>query len=279
MIPGPNINLVTALSSEAKPLIDAFRLDRVLDARGFVLYAKDDVSLVVTGIGRMRAAAATGWLAARQGESRSSAWLNVGIAGHGSRPAGSMMLAGKLRDAATGRHVFPPALVGRGLDRDLVITVDRAETGYSEDAAYEMEAFAIWDTATRFVTGELVSFMKIVSDGPEAGEIETIDRAGVISLVGAHVDAVSGVMDELRELAGIEAARTAAPAGIDAYLEHWHFTVSARHELTGLLRGLHARDPDAELIDATTRSCKNARAALDALAARVNAADTGVAVD
>lgn len=272
-----NINIITALSSEARPLIDRLKLDRVMDARGFQLYTKNDVSLVIAGIGRTRAAAATGWLAARQGDSPSSAWLNVGIAGHGTRAAGSLVMAGKIRDAASDRHVFPPPLVGLGIERDLVVTVDRPELGYAESAAYEMEAFAVWDAATRFVTGELVAFMKIVSDGPEAGEIQSIDRERVLELVTTHVDAVCGVVDELRALSLIEAQRTAAPAGIEAYLERWHFTVSARHELTGLLRGLHARDPGADAIDSTTAAAKNARSALDALAARVQAASSGLA--
>jgi len=270
------VNIITALSSEARPIVDALKLSRVMDARGFRLFAKDDVSLVISGIGRTRAAAATGWLAARQGEPRDSAWLNVGIAGHGLRKAGSLVMAGKIRDASTERHAYPPPLVGRKLDRDLVVTVDKPEYDYPDAAAYEMEAFAIWDAATRFVSGELVAFLKIVSDGPEAGSIDAIDRDRVLELVKAHVGTVTDVVNELSELSAIEKTRTAEPAGLDEYTERWHFTVSNRNELSGLLRSLHARQPDAAPMDAGTQGAKSARGALDALAVRVDTMSAGI---
>lgn len=270
------VNIITALSAEARPIIDALKLSRVMDARGFKLFAKGDVSLVVCGIGRTRAAAATGWLAARQGEPRDTAWLNVGIAGHGTREAGALVMAGKIRDASTDNHAYPPPLVGRKLDRDLVVTVDTPEYEYPEAAAYEMEAFAIWDAATRFASGELVAFIKIVSDGPEAGTIDAIDRDRVLDLVNPHVDTVTGVVEELSELSAIERGRTAEPAGLSEYTERWHFTVSNRNELSGLLRSLNAREPEAAAMDLNTRQAKSARDALDTLAARVDAMSAGI---
>ena len=75
------INFVVALASEAKPLISHYGLTLQSHRRGFPLYAGTDLRLVVTGIGRVRVAAGTAFLAGSNSDA-SGPWLNIGIAGH-----------------------------------------------------------------------------------------------------------------------------------------------------------------------------------------------------
>ena len=141
-----------------------------------------------------------------------------------------------------------------------------------------MEAFAIWEIATRFASGELVQFLKIVSDGPDA-PIDAIDRDAVVSLVENQIDAVRELADSLQLLREQEALRLSSPEGLDAYLERWRFSVTLKHELSGQLRALAARVPDAPVMDSHTRSARSAREALDRLAARIAAAPDGLSAD
>ena len=87
------LRLVVALSAEARPLIEHYRLERDSEARAFKVFRRDDVALVVAGLGKVAAAAATSFLHLAAGGGRNAVWLNVGIAGHGSRAVGEAVLA------------------------------------------------------------------------------------------------------------------------------------------------------------------------------------------
>ena len=97
--------LVVALAAEARPLLAPHRLQGV-NGHPYRICAGEQTHLIVSGIGKVAAAAATAYLRALIGDTP-AAWLNIGIAGHGSQAVGTPLLAHKVVDAASGKPFYP----------------------------------------------------------------------------------------------------------------------------------------------------------------------------
>ena len=73
------IRFVTALTAEATPIVERFRMTR--REGSFPIYSSDNASLVVSGMGKRASAAATAYLHAKTEEKPNPVWVNVGIGG------------------------------------------------------------------------------------------------------------------------------------------------------------------------------------------------------
>jgi len=197
---GGMVNLVVAHSLEARPLISLFKLKRQ-SVRPFQIYSDDKgTALIVSGMGKMAAAAAVAFLAASQEHDihGTRAWLNIGIAGHQTEPVGSLLLAGKIIDGATGQSVYP-ALQLAQLPVVELVTVDSPELKYPENKAYEMEAYGFYTSAIRFVTAELIQVCKIISDNP-ASSVDNINAEIIAQWTFNHSDALRHLLANLKSL-------------------------------------------------------------------------------
>ncbi len=217
------LHFVVALQPEARPLIEQYGLRRELPAEAFKIFRRDDVALIISGLGKAAAAAATAYLHLKTGGRRNAAWLNVGIAGHGQRRVGEMILADEILDRASGERWQPPLVLGAGCPlvlgagcplvlgtdcaTDRVVTVDRVEREFRAGGAHEMEASGYYATARRFAAAELVHCCKIVSDGPTAAP-ESLSVRRIEALIGEHRDPLARIAQELSSLSG-EARRLA----------------------------------------------------------------------
>ena len=240
-------HFVVALACEARPLLERYRMRAQGAESGFRVYRSNDHDLVVSGVGKIAAAAATAYLAARS--QRSDPWINFGIAGHPSRPVGEVLMAGKIIDSSSGSCWYPPRHFEAPPASVTLITVDTVETAYSEEAAYDMEGAGFWPTARRFREAELVQCVKVVSDSPS----EPAER-----LRASQIEAL--IESGLRELEQLRLALDELCAGMPARVEidfapfHSHHRLSAtqRRRLTRLVErrsALHG-EPFSE---ATTR--------------------------
>jgi hypothetical protein len=237
------INIVTAFPGEARPLIDCLGLtDKDTQGPG-TLYRNEKCRLVISGAGKIQAAAATAWLQDSGPVNGNTAWLNIGIAGHASRPVGEGALAHRITDHGTGKSWYPPQAHGLTLATDNLITVDIAQTGYPQDVLYDMEAAGFFPVACRSTIAELVQCYKVVSDNrnnpvagvtPGQGEALITDRL-------ADITRLVRVLDELSD-AVID--RRVPENSIARFTSHWRFTVSQRHQLEKLLARWDAMLPE-----------------------------------
>lgn len=240
-------HLVVALWSEARPLIDHFGLSQADPRAPFRHYRRDDVALVVSGVGKTLAAAATAYLFAAEGGNRDQPWLNFGIAGHADAEVGTGLLAHKVEDAGSGRVWYPcpvfepPAPTTTATVR----TVDRVVPDYPPDAACEMEAAGFCAAAARFAPSELVHVYKIVSDGPGT-DLASLAAARVSALVAPHAATVERLLVAIRGLAD-EIAAARPSTDLAPWLERWRFTVSQRRRLEKLLARLAVLAPAVPL--------------------------------
>ena len=147
------------------PAIGPHRLQGV-SGHPYRICAGDQTHLIVSGIGKVAAAAATAYLRALIGDTP-AAWLNIGIAGHGSQAVGTALLAHKVVDATSGKSFYPTFTASPLCCTTLLHTVDLAQPAAS-DAAYDMEASGFCEAAQRFATSERIHCLKIVSDNPQS---------------------------------------------------------------------------------------------------------------
>ncbi|MCP5112760.1 MAG: hypothetical protein GY953_18190, partial [bacterium] len=141
------IQFVVALDCEAKPLASRYQLRRLDSA--FSIYQGDGIALVVSGVGKVAAAAATAYLYGRTGEPDGAVWFNVGIAGHRDRPVGDGVLASEIKDRGS-NEVWRLRPIATPLATASVLTVDQAEERFDTDDVYDMEAAGFYATAIRF---------------------------------------------------------------------------------------------------------------------------------
>ncbi len=237
------IRFVVALPAEARPLIERYRLRRRANGP-FPVYENDAAALIVSGVGRAKAAAATKCLHALAG-GRAAAWLNVGIAGHGERPRGEAVLAHRIRDDASARNWYPPLLFDAPCASASVLTVARPLPGYPADWVLDMEAAAFYEAACRVATAELVQVLKVVSDNaahPAARlRAKTVER-----LIGDALPLTDAVVAALRGLASALPCAPIDEAALVPFLERWHFTISERHQLRRLLERWRVLAPEQD---------------------------------
>ncbi|MCC6751604.1 MAG: hypothetical protein IT371_28390 [Deltaproteobacteria bacterium] len=201
------LRLVVALPPEARPLVRHYGLKPPAEPEPFPIYQGEGIWLVVSGLGKLAAAAATSYLYLRSGGQRQAAWLNLGVGGHREHPLGTGLLAHKVMDEATGWRWYPPQLPELAIPSASVLTVERPETEYAGPWLYEMEASGFFVAASRFAAPPLVHCYKVVSDNLHQ-RTEKVDAA----LVERLIDERLGELDLLvRQLAAL--ARDPASAG------------------------------------------------------------------
>jgi hypothetical protein len=208
-------------------------------------YRSEEAALVVSGVGKLAAAAGVAYLHARTGEAEPAAWIDAGIAGHPERELGEVLLAHTVRELSSNRTWHPTRLGGPELARVEVVTVDAPESRFEVDAAYDMEASGFYPTALRFSSTELVQVVKVVSDN-RSSSWTGLRREDVGRLVGSGLDAIEAVAVHLRELVLELARATASPPELDAYRERFRLSVSQQRKLERLLERWRSLAPDAE---------------------------------
>ncbi|MFC1750663.1 hypothetical protein ACFL2V_17865 [Pseudomonadota bacterium] len=240
------IYIVTALQCEAKPLIKHYHLNGRQAENGFRIYENENIRLVVAGIGKIAAAAATAYLQA-QTPHEQAAWLNLGVAGHGTLAVGELVLANKIKDASSQTNWYPPQLFSTTARSISVVSVDTTETEYKGDNAYEMEATGFYATACRFSSTELIQVCKIISDN-HAHPVDKVSPKHVEEIISTNLEEINDIVQALQTLQR-QLIEQSSPAELKVFLTQWHFTVSQQHQLQRLLQRWQARSGSSAMPD------------------------------
>ncbi|MGD8310949.1 MAG: hypothetical protein PVJ66_00010 [Gammaproteobacteria bacterium] len=264
------IYIVVALPAEARPLTARYGLGNRLDGTAFPVYHNTDMALTVSGPGKVAAAAATACLGNHGPATETAAWLNIGIAGHASRPIGSAVIANRITDNATGTSWYPPQLLGQVSPGAGLRTVDVPEDDYPDDTLYDMEASGFYPAACRFSTAELVQCFKVVSDNRQTPGSRV--TAGLCErLVSARLDSIDRLVRGLTDMARSYNAWHAPHPELERLSGSRHFTVSQYHQLRELVRRWTALAPGQPLWNDELQDSRNAAEVLQILALRVTA--------
>ena len=227
------IHWVVALKPEAQPLIDALQLKLVPGNSLFPVYENVQAThrMVISGVGKVNAAAATAWL----GQFGGAGWVNFGIAGNFEAEIGTVFRAGRVIDAGTKKSWYPPAVWPSKLDRfsvTQVLTIDTPTSDYPEpNISVEMEAAGFFPTALRFGCAELVQVIKVISDNAESNLSDLTPKI-IRGIVEAVIDEVLRWSSTcLEPLITEELERTSAPPGWAEIIGQYRFTETEKHIL------------------------------------------------
>jgi len=229
---------VIALDAEARPLIDALKLKRLID-RPWPYYSNGDDHLLLTGIGQLNAAAACGWLIGHSPELARTPWLNVGIAGHAELAVGTLCWVERIKY----KHgdLYPALHIRSSLPGSLLNTVDAPSNKYVDGQLTDMEGAAFYLICSRFVPIELLHLLKVVSDN-RADDIKNINKAMVTELIKDNCTEILRFALNLSQLS--LALPEAIPADLDqcveTYTQKWRFSHSQKQQLMKLLQRYHA---------------------------------------
>ena len=259
-----NTNIIIAFEAEARPLIDRLELEEVRGSGRFKHFNREAIDVVISGWGKARAAAATGWLA--EITEAGAVWLNTGIAGHSKLATGEAFVAVKLTDGAAGSSWFPPQLVKSQFTPSVLTTVDVPEEDYPGVSGFDMEASSFMQVARRFSTAELVQCVKIVSDNPGSPPGKP-DPARATALMSKWTAGLVGYLSVLTELQ--DELPASGAADIDILLSRWHFTVTEENQLRTAARNWQAvfGEGPGKFIEAS--AFKNPGALIQALQGRL----------
>jgi adenosylhomocysteine nucleosidase len=263
----PIVRLVVALPAEAKPIVAHYRLKRCMDEHAFPVYRRDAIALLVSGVGKAAAAAAVAYGHAVFGRRTDAVWLNAGIAGHSAHPVGASFVAHKIVDGDTGKSWYPVLCFPAPCPSLPLHTVSRPEHGYGEDALYDMEASAFFETAARFGTGELIHCLKTVSDNRRE-TVHEIDAGKAARCVERSLEPLDVLLERLRALHSELPAPESADIG--DFAARWHFTEQQRLHLVRLLRRWRVLAGAEFRLDQLAVDPGNARAVLLELEAHID---------
>ncbi|MBR1797123.1 MAG: hypothetical protein IJ757_03820 [Clostridiales bacterium] len=175
------IYIFTALKCEGEPLR---------------LFEKDDLKVIVTGVGKTNMAFALG-RTFPEGSTRRSLVndivINIGCCC--AKSLQGVYLINKITDQASSRDFYPDMLRVTGIKEAALITTDTLVTEPEEDVLYDMEASSFYETASRLLSPDRIITLKIVSD---SGNTDGITTSYITSLVNDHIDQIGEVIAVLR---------------------------------------------------------------------------------
>ena len=159
------INIIVAMKSEAKPLINYWKLKKINSSNNIFINKKKNINLIISGIGKRKVKEATNIL----GKNNSNQFfLNIGVAGHRDLKLGEIILASKVTDNKTNYNWYPSLLWETKIKKSSLVTVRFPKIIYKKNTAYDMEASSFLKAARDFVGPEKVQVIKIISDNKDS---------------------------------------------------------------------------------------------------------------
>ena len=229
------MNFVVALKAEAGPLIQRLKLSKQ-SSDPFPLFVNDEHRLVLSGPGKELSAKAVKYLAERCPQPN-QAWLNLGLAGHGTLGVGKIFLANRVLDDKE-RTFYPTQILRNNLRSTALMSGASPVSDYPEPIGYDMEASAFCENASRFSVRELIQVVKIVSDNPDH-PVETFDRSSASTLIENSLSLILPLIAQLQQISQRAEPSTELTKLIESVLSLFPFSETQHHQVRKLLR--HAR--------------------------------------
>ena len=238
------LTIVAALLCEAKPVISKYKLKKIAGDHPYQIYQNNKISLIVSGVGKASSASATGYAHAIKASPLHSAWLNIGMAGHSHLAIETGFLVNKIHDRSTDQTWFPPIVFEPPCITDILVTVDRPDSGYKSVGGVDMEASGFYSTASRFTTSELVQCYKVVSDNPQTS-VRKISTNEATDLINGKMENISFLVNQLLNDSHKLSALNKNPIIFDKIRDQIKMTHSEQLQIKDQLRKLQLLNPNA----------------------------------
>tara|TARA_B100001093_G_scaffold180291_1_gene172881 strand:+ start:2037 stop:2888 length:852 start_codon:yes stop_codon:yes gene_type:complete len=258
------IRWVVALKEEAKIIIDHYKLSIIDGNSLYPVFKNFDEThwLVLSGIGRHNAAAATAYLYSISEASKSTAWVNLGIAGCGKGDYGDLCLVDKISNSY-GKNRYPTIMPRSVLAKMHLFTSDTPINNYSSQELIDMEGSAFYDIVSKFTSNELICLMKVISDGPE-NDLKDLNRSKIIDLIKSNIMNIKKIISYYEKLSHYDFLRNKKPYLFSQITSKWHFSVTQKYQLENLLRRVRSFLSDNNVWE-IIKDCKKGASVLDIL--------------
>jgi len=165
------IFILVALFCEAKPFIEQLSLKKNTKITEFPVYENEEVNLIISGTGKIKASVATAFLLKNK-RNNSDFFINIGTCGAISQDIkpGEVVYPSKIIDHDTHREYYPEMLWKHNFIEVTLVTSsnavkDRTEIiNINEWDFVDMESSGIFEAAPFFVPISSIIVLKIVSD-------------------------------------------------------------------------------------------------------------------
>ena len=259
-----SVRWVIALKEEAKTIINHYELRPVNENPLFPIFKNADEThwLVLSGIGRHNAAAATSYLYSTSNVMQNTAWINIGIAGCGQGKYGDLCLVDKISNNC-GQSRYPTTKPRTHLPKMNLFTSDVPINDYSSQELIDMEGIAFYDIVSKFTSNELICLMKVISDGPE-NNIKSLNRDKIIDLIKSNINNIEEIVSYYEKLSQLDFLNNQKPYLFTQITSNWHFTVTQKYKLENLLRRIKFFLCDKNVLE-IIKDCKKGNSVLNIL--------------
>jgi adenosylhomocysteine nucleosidase len=174
---------VTALSAEAKPIVQKYNLKRIYTLP-YTLFENDEIKLLVTGIGLQNAMLAVSAFLGHYTVAKTDILINIGICAAPKIFAiGQTLLIHKLTCNMRFGHkehaYYPDILFEHPFHESELLSLEAPKNAH-HPFPVDMEAYGIYTAAARFLDAHRMLFFKIVSDHFEP---ETVNKEQTTILI------------------------------------------------------------------------------------------------
>ena len=263
-----SIRWVVALKVEAEIIIDEYNMNFDPEFTLFQVFRNFEKTrwLILSGIGRHNSAAATTYLYMISQASRSTSWINLGIAGSGKGHYGDLCLVNKINNNSSS-NTYPATMPKVTFHKMNLFTTDVPLTDYTLHELIDMEGSAFYDITNKLSGREFICLIKVISDGPN-NNIKDLNKFKIRELIKLNIANIKTVISYYEKLSMDEYQIIQQPKILSEILSQWHFSVSQKHRLENLIKRINILSKDEE-ITKLIKDCKNSRSVITILEEKI----------
>ena len=263
-----SIRWVVALKAEAEIILDEYNMNLDPEFTLFQVFRNFEKTrwLILSGIGRHNSAAATTYLYMISQASRSTSWINLGIAGSGKGHYGDLCLVNKISNNSSS-NTYPATMPKVTFHKMNLFTTDVPLTDYTLHELIDMEGSAFYDITNKLSGREFICLMKVISDGPN-NDIEDLNKFKIRELINLNIANIKTIVSYYEKLSMDQYQIIQQPKILSEILSQWHFSVSQKHQLENLIKRINTLSKDEEIIK-LIKNCKNSRSVITILEEKI----------
>ena len=231
------LHIIVATSSEAKPLINFYKLKKNNRISEFQIFEnnKIDISLTISGIGKISSALATCFTFFIFGKKKNNLWLNFGLAGNKELKIGEIILVSKVTDKCDNKKKFFPFFLKEfDIKRKECITYDKPNVKYNNYLS-DMESIGFFFSANKFSTKEYIFSLKIISDN-ENEFIDFKSKKIVSELILKKIHKIDDFIKKLKNIKTTSLKEDYLNDCLQRFTKQYSFTFSQEIKLKKLLK-------------------------------------------
>lgn len=252
------IHFICALKCEASPIIEHYQLKHLQKAGLFNIYINktNEVSLTITGIGKLAAAMATTYTYSFLQCDADHVWINLGVAGHATHNIGDIYIANRIEDTSNASVWYPQLVINTDIPTASLQSLDKPSTEY-KNIMYDMEAAGFIFSASRFATSELSHSIKVISDNQKT-PANNLSAKSISKLIDVAVEPIVMFASQLDSLSLELISEIDISEDFQLLTKKWHFTQYQKNELKKLLHRYHLLTPASNPVQSLSDSCYKA---------------------